>query len=336
MRKNFGVGIIGNGHVLASNIETNEDLCLHFTDVTPAWIEEKTGIKQRYIAGDNDSASEFAINAAKMALEHANVVATDLGLIIVCTFSGDYIFPPVSAKVHKELGAARAQTFDVQANCAGFVTGLTLATDRMFMDETIKYALVIGVELPSRYRNLKDANSAIYLSDGAGAAILGRVEPGSGILASDFHTDSSAYEAVRLCGGGSSFPAARRSAPASTDFMEMNGLATWKQAVTHLPVVTKLACAKGNVAVDSVDLFLFHQANLNLIHYVVRKMGQGLEKTYTNVERIGNTGAASLAIVLSEAVHSGRINPGDNVVLAGVGAGFSFGASVWRWYTRRI
>ena len=327
----YGVGIIGTGHFLPECIETNEELCQHLDGVSPKWIVEKTGITARRIASEADTASGFAHAASIHALASAGIKPEQLGLIIVCTFSGDYIFPPVSANLHRKLGAKKAQTFDLQACCAGFVSGLVVAADRMKMEPEIEYALVVGVELATRYRDKSDVDSAIYLSDGAGAAVLSRVGDEYGLLSSDFHTDSSTFESVRLCGGGSSFPMAARSKPAETDFMQMNGLATWKQAITFLPVVTRNACKKAGIPVADIDFFLFHQANLNLVNYVVQKMGSPLSKTYTNVGEIGNTGSASLAIVLSEAVQKKRIKHGDSVLLAAVGAGFSFGASVWRW-----
>ncbi len=334
MMNDYGIGIIGTGHKLPGRIESNEDLCKTLTHITPQWILEKTGIKRRYLAEDSDSASSLAVDAARQALEAAGVGPDQVGLIIACTFSGDYIFPPVSAKIQMELGAKNAQIFDLQANCAGFVTGLTVASDRMKVDPSVKYAIVVGVELHTRYINRRDENTSIYFSDGAGAAVLGHVGAHEGILSSTFFTDSSNYEAVRFRGGGSSYPIVGRELNAEIDYIEQNGLATWKQAITHLPITVRRACEKAQIAPSQVDLFLFHQANLNLIQYVVRKVGQSLDKTYTNVEEIGNTGAASVGIVLSEAVREGKLKPGNLLVLGAVGAGFNFAASVWKWSDR--
>lgn len=326
-----GITIAGVGHHLPAQAEDNATLCRNL-DVTPEWIVEKTGIERRYIAAKDDSASAYATLAARRALAMAGVEAGEVDLIIACTFSGDYIFPPLSAKVQMELKAGNAQIFDVQANCTGFVTGLTIASDRMKVDPTVRHALVIGVEFLSRYIDRSDVNTAIYLSDGAGAALLARAAPEQGIMASAFHTDSSNYEAVRMRGGGSSHPLQGRAYDAAIDTMEMNGIATWKQAITHLPKVIRKACEKSGVELAAVDFLLFHQANLRLIEYIVRKMGFSLDKTYTNVQAIGNTGSASLAIAMSEAVAKSCLKNGDLVVLAAVGAGFNFGASVWRWH----
>lgn len=325
-----GIAIVGVGHHLPEIVEDNETLCANLA-VAPDWILEKTGIKRRYLARPDDSAAGFAAKAAQNALEMAGVAAEEVDLIVVCTFSGDYIFPPVSAKVQMLINAPHAQIFDVQANCAGFITGLTAASDRMRVDQTVRNALVIGVELNSRYIDRADVNSAIYMSDGAGAAVLTRTEADKGIKASAFHTDSSNFEAVRMRGGGSSFGYKDRQWDPAIDYMEMNGIATWKQAITHLPTVIRKACSKSGVDPKEVDFLVFHQANLNMIEYVVRKMGYGMEKTFTNVQEIGNTGAASVGIALSEAVSKGLLKNGQLVVLAAVGAGFNFGASLWRW-----
>ena len=326
-----GITISGVGHHLPEQAEDNATLCLGL-DVTPEWILEKTGIEKRYVAAADDSASDYATKAGQRALEMAAVVPDQVDLIVVCTFSGDYLFPPVSAKVQQQLKAAHAQIFDVQVNCTGFVTGLTIASDRMKVDPSVRHALVIGVEFMTRYIDRTDVNTAIYLSDGAGAAVLSRVEPNLGIQASAFYTDSSNFEAVRMRGGGSSFQRHGKDFDPAIDYMEMNGIATWKQAITHLPKVIRKACEKSNVELASVDFLLFHQANLRMIEYIVKKMGFDMSKTYTNVQHVGNSGAASLAIVLSEAVSKGCLKNGDVLVLAAVGAGFNFGASVWRWH----
>jgi len=326
-----GITIAGVGHHLPEHTEDNETLCRGL-QVTPEWIVEKTGIQRRHIAAADENASDYAVKAAQHALEMAGIGADEVDLIIACTFSGDYIFPPLSARVQKELKATSAQIFDVQANCTGFVVGLTIASDRMKIDPSVRHALVIGVEFLSRYIDRTDVNTAIYLSDGAGAAVLSRTLPELGIKASAFHTDSSSYEAVRMRGGGSRFPLQGRSFDPAIDLMEMNGIATWKQAITHLPKVIRRACEKSEIELASLDFLLLHQANLRLIQYIVKKMGFDFSKTYTNVQEVGNTGSASLAIAMSEAVGKSLLKNDDLVVLAAVGAGFNFGASVWRWH----
>ncbi len=324
------VSIIGVGHHLPAQFEDNASLCRNL-DVTPEWIIEKTGIERRYVAAPDDTAWGYAVAAARQALEMAGIMPAQLGLIVVCTASGDYQFPPLSAKVAQQIGAPQANIFDLQANCAGFVSGLAVASDRLRVDPACGYALVIGVEIHTRYIDRTDVNTAIFLGDAAGAAVLGHSSSGSGIQSSAFCNDTSNYEAVRLRGGGSAFRNVGRVINPSVDFMEMNGIATWKQAITHLPAVIRRACVVAQVDVKKIDFIIFHQANLRLIEYLVRKLGLRQDQTYTNIQRLGNSGSASLAVAISEAVRGGLMKPGDKVLLAAVGAGFSFGASVWNW-----
>jgi 3-oxoacyl-[acyl-carrier-protein] synthase-3 len=328
---NYGIGILGASHYLPEKIQTNKDLCEIMTDVTPEWILTKTGIKRRFIATSDDSSSSMATVAAKDLLEKCKISPDKITLIVTATFSPDYMFPPVSAKIQLNLGAKNAQIIDVNTNCTGFVTALTVASDRMRIDDSYEYALVIGVELHTRFINPQDKETAIFFSDGAGVALLGRVKEGWGIINSKFLTDSSTYESVRFRGGGSSYPILNRIFNADIDYIEMNGLATWKQAITNLPKVIKELLRKTDLKIEDIDFCIFHQANLNLIQYIMAKLKIPLDKTYTNVEEIGNTGSASIGIALSEAIDKGKVKPGQRVLLAGVGAGFNFGASIWKF-----
>jgi 3-oxoacyl-[acyl-carrier-protein] synthase-3 len=327
----YGIGILGASHYLPEKIQTNEELCEVMTDVTPEWILTKTGIKRRYIATIDDSSSSMATIAAKKMLDKFNISPDKISLIVTATFSPDYMFPPVSAKIQLNLQAKNAQIIDVNTNCTGFVTALTIASDRMRIDDTYEYALVIGVELHTRFINPQDKETAIFFSDGAGVALLGKVKKGLGIINSNFHTDSSTYESVRFRGGGSSYPFLNRLFTPEIDYIEMNGLATWKQAITNLPKVIKDLLLKSDLKMEEIDFCIFHQANLNLIQYIMAKLKIPLDKTYTNVEEIGNTGSASIGIALSEAIELSKVKSGQKVLLAGVGAGFNFGASIWQF-----
>jgi 3-oxoacyl-[acyl-carrier-protein] synthase-3 len=327
----YGIGILGASHYLPEKIQTNEELCEVIMDVTPEWILTKTGIKRRYIATKDDSSSSMATVAAKKLLDKCNITSDKINLIVTATFSPDYMFPPVSAKIQLNLGAKNAQIIDVNTNCTGFVSALTVASDRMRIDDTYEYALVIGVELHTRFINPKDKETAIFFSDGAGVALLGKVKRGLGIINSKFLTDSSTYESVRFRGGGSSYPLLNRVFTPEIDYIEMNGLATWKQAITNLPKVVKELLVKSDLKIDEIDFCIFHQANLNLIQYIMAKLKIPLDKTYTNVEEIGNTGSASIGIALSEAIDLGKVKSGQKVLLAGVGAGFNFGANIWQF-----
>ena len=328
------VGILGTGRTLGSRLHTNEELCRDsLPDVTPAWILEKTGINQRFIVAEGETASTLALDAAKAAMDDAGVRADEIGMVVVCTFSGDYLFPAASARLHRDLGLKGGQFYDLQANCTGFISGITAVSDRMLRDPSVGHALVVGVEVLSPFVDYSDVETAIFFSDGAGAVVLGPVGEGRGVQASSFHADTSNLESVRLRGGGSSYPYSSRAMLTDTgpDAMEMNGLATWKQAVTHLPGTIRQACETAGWAPDTVDLFVFHQANFQLIAYVMAKMRIPMSRTFTNVREVGNAGAASIPIALADAASAGLLSTGSRVVLAGVGAGFTFGATCWVW-----
>ncbi len=329
------IGILGTGRAIGSRIHSNEELCATtLPETTPEWIVEKTGIRRRYVVDINETASSLALASATNALEQAQITPDQIGMIVVGTFSGDYVFPPVSARLHRDLRVKGGQFYDLQANCAGFVSALTAVSDRMHRDPGVGHALVVGAEVLSPYVDYSDVETAIFFSDGAGAAVLGPVSEGRGVRTSAFFADTSNFDSVRLRGGGSAFPYASREdhgGGRNPGLMDMNGLATWKQAVTHLPGTIRQACAAAGWELNDVDLIVFHQANLQIITYVMQKLRIPMQRTYTNVQDIGNAGAASIPIALADAVAAGRVSPGDRVVLAGVGAGFSFGATCLIW-----
>lgn len=330
-QKDYGVGIIGLGKYVPTKLLSNAEV-ESWTHQPAGSIEQKTGVKNRYLVSDDETASGISTAAAKEALEHAKIQAEDLNLILGCTFSPDYLSPAMACKVHNLLGAKHAAAYDLHANCTAFQVGLSSASDKMFFDPTVKYSLVLGTAIQSRFINWKDPNSAIYFGDGAGAAILGQVPKGYGVLASANYTNSSVYEAVRIRGGGSSFPLRPENIDQGLQYYEINGMEVWKQVVQHQPNVIKKALEKINMKLEEVDFFIFHQANLRLIEYLMGKLKLPMTKTYTNVAEIGNTGEASMVIALNDAVKLGQIKKDMTVVVSGVGAGFTFGATVMRWF----
>lgn len=327
----YGIGILATDHFLPANIQTNEELSKLLHDTTPEWIIEKTGIKKRHFVSENESASGMSVIVGKNVLAKTGIPVEEIGLIIVASFSQDYLFPPMSAKIHKDLGASKdCQILDINTNCTGLVTASTLAAERMQSNKNIKYALVVGVEILSRFTNSTDRDTAIFFSDGASAVLLGRVKKGYGLITSKFTTDSSTYESVRMRGGGSTHAKFNRPYSVDIDYMEQNGLATWKQAVTNLPGVITSVVKQAGLSISDIDFFVFHQANNNLINYILKKLKIPEDRTYNNVEEIGNTGAASIGIALSEAYQLGLIKSDSYLLLAGVGAGFNFGANLWK------
>jgi len=327
----YGVGIAGVGKYLPDEIITNSQVEL-WTNLYPGFIQEKTGINNRRRAGPNEAASEMAVRAARDAISMAGISPDELGLIITCSFTGDYVYPAVSCKIQELLGAKNAGAFDIMANCTGFQVGLSIASDRMMIDPAINYVLVIGVALQSRYINWSDPNSAIYFGDGAGAAVLKRVPAEYGFIAHEITSNGKAFEAVRMRGGGSSFPLNNTNINQGLQFYELNGIEVWKQVIQFQPKVIAKSLEKIDKSTSDVDFFILHQANLRLIEYLMAKMRQPMKKTILNMMEYGNTADASIAIALCDAVCEGRLIRDDLVVISGVGAGFIFGSSVLKWY----
>lgn len=310
----YGIGVIETAHYLPSRINTNKEVCSHISGLTEDWIIQKTGIKRRYHVTKGEGALFMAGIVAEDLIQ--DIPGPEIGLIIVCSYSQDYMFPPMSVAIHYLIGAPKeCQIMDINVNCVGLVTGTTIAKERMMSDKSIKYAMVIGVEVLSKYVNLTDKFTAPFFSDGASGVLLGRVEEGSGLLNSKFCTDSSVYEDVKLERGG---------------FIYQNGKTTWTQAITNLPYILKELVHSSHLVMKDIDFFVFHQSNKVLIDYIMDKHRIPHEKTFSNVQEIGNTGAASIGIALDEAMKGELIHKGDLVILAGIGAGFNFGANLWR------
>lgn len=331
MEYNYGVGIVGVGKYIPEKKLDNFDIA-SLTGIRAEEIIEKLGIETRYIVDDKEKASDMATKAGKDALLAANITSKDLGLILGCNYSGDYKFPAMACKVQSNLEAWNAGAYDILANCTSFQVGIANASEKMYFDSSIKNSLVIGTALQSRYIDWHDANTAMYCGDGAGAAILGRVPQGYGILSNEIMSNGRVYEAARLRGGGSSHIITSGNVNDGLGYFEMNGLEVWKQVIQWQPKVIKRALSKVGLDIKDVNFFIFHQANLNLINYLMGKMKVGIEKTYVTVDKYGNTADASLPITLCEAVENGLLKRDDIVVLSGVGAGFIFGATVMRWY----
>ena len=311
---NYGIGILATASYLPSKIQTNAEVCANVDGLTEDWIIKKTGIKRRHISPLG--ATDIMAGVVANRLSTANDIEKEIGLIIVSSFSQHDMFPALSAKIHKSIRAVQdCQILDINVNCVGLVTGTTIAVERMKADPRIKYALVIGVEALSPFVDKHDKFTAPFFSDGASGVLLGRVSEGYGLLKSRFATDSSVYDEVKLERGG---------------YIYQNGKATWTQAITGIPYVLKGLSHDAKVPLKDIDFFIFHQANQVLIDYIMDKMRIPREKTYCNVCEIGNTGAASIGIALDEAMKKGLIKNDSLLALVGVGAGFNFGANLWR------
>ncbi|MFH1691488.1 MAG: beta-ketoacyl-ACP synthase III [Candidatus Omnitrophota bacterium] len=322
------VGIIGVGSYVPKKILTNKDL-EKMVETSDEWITTRTGIKERHIAGQDESTSVLAFKAAQIAIKNAKIKAEDLDLIIVATITPDMPFPATACLLQDLLGAKKAACFDVGAACAGFVYGIIVA-EQFIKSGAYKHVLVVGAEKLSAVTDWEDRNTCVLFGDGAGAAVLSFVEEG-GILSNYLGSDGSLSELLMLPGGGSKHPATKETLDNRLHFIKMRGNEVFKLAVKIMSDAACRALKKCKLSVEDIDCFIPHQANLRILDAVARKMGLPLEKIFFNVAQYGNMSSASTAVALSEAFSSGRIKSGDIVVLDAFGAGLVWGSCVIEW-----
>lgn len=328
----INVGIIGTGKYIPSK-RINNSFVAKKTKTSEKWILEKTGIKHRYFAKINESCSSMSYMAARRAIKEAKINKNEIDYIICCTFTSDYKFPSLASKVSQLLGIKKAGCFDIMANCTGFQVGLALAAEKMCFDKKLKNILVIGATLQSKFLNWQSPESSMYFGDGAGASILSRVPKNYGFVGSDLVGNSLAHEDVRLVGGGSKLTLNESNKKNKQNFFyEMNGIETWKQVVTYQPLVIEKTLKKNNLNINKIKMFIFHQANLNLINYLIKKLKISNKLVHNTLHKYGNTADASLAITLADAKRKKKLKRGDYILISGVGAGFVFGCTIFKWY----
>jgi 3-oxoacyl-[acyl-carrier-protein] synthase-3 len=321
--------ITGWGMYAPSRVMTNEDLA-KLVDTSDEWIVSRTGIRERRIAEDDENTTTLSVHAARDALAVAGVDPMSLDLVIVATCSPDYPLPATSVTVATALGATHAAGFDLQAACSGFLYGL--ATGSSFIRSGMyRHVLVIGVEVLSRFLNWNDRNTCVLFGDGAGAVLLEASEAPGGLLGFDLYSDGTGYEGIIVPAGGSACPASPTTIAEGKHFIQMAGREVYKYATRQLAESASAALRNAGVTVGEVDQFVFHQANLRIIENVQRQLGIPAEKTYINIEKYGNTSAASVPMALAEAVAAGRIKPGDKILMVAFGAGYTAGAALVEW-----
>jgi 3-oxoacyl-[acyl-carrier-protein] synthase-3 len=323
------IGIVGIGSDAPEGLLTNFDL-EKMVDTSDEWIVERTGIRTRHIADAATTTSMLATNASRRALEDAGVDGADVDLIVVGTATPDMLFPSTACLVQAEIGAKRAAGFDLAAACSGFLYGLNVASG-MIRNGTHDTALVIGAETLSKIVDFEDRSTCILFGDGAGAAVVRRVEKGQGILSSRIRSDGSLGEMLKLPGGGSLHPTSHDTVDARMHFIKMNGNNVFKSAVKSMAQVVQDALDDAGKTADDIDLFVPHQANIRIIEATAKKLGIPMDKVFVNVESYGNTSAASIPIALDEAKKSGQLKRGDLIAAVAFGAGFTWGAAVLRY-----
>jgi 3-oxoacyl-[acyl-carrier-protein] synthase-3 len=321
--------IIGTGAYAPKRILTNADL-EKMVDTSDEWIQQRSGIRERHVVDESEATSDLAVNAARQALERANVLPEDIDFIVVGTTTPDMFFPTIGNIVQNRLGFRRVGSFDLLAACAGSVYSLSVGSKYI---ETGKYkrVLCIGAEALSRITDFTDRGTCILLADAAGAAVLEASEDGSGIIDTDLYSDGQYWDLLYMPGGGARHPATHESVDARMHYAKMKGSDVFKVAVRMFVDCAETMLARHGLKPDDIDLFIPHQANLRIIEAAAKRVGLPMEKVFVNVDRYGNTGAASVYVALEEALVAGRIKKGDTILMAAFGGGFAWGAALVKW-----
>ena len=322
-------GILGTGFYVPEKIMTNADL-EKIVETSDEWIVERTGIKERRIAEDNQPMSDLALRAAKAALADAGVAAEDLDLIIVATLTSDRIIPSTACMIQNLLGAKHAAAFDLSAACSGFAYAASVAAQ--FIEAgAYKKALVIGAETLSKYINWEDRNTCVLFGDGAGAAVLGQVEEGYGILSFDLGSDGSGGDAIQIPSSGSLMPVSKESIDQKLNLIHMNGRDVFKFAVKAMGKTVKNSLAKIDMPQEKIDWLVPHQANIRIIESAAKRLSMPMDKVIVNIHKYGNMSAACIPIALAEAAAAKRFKKGDIIALSGFGAGLTWASCIIRW-----
>jgi len=321
--------ITGVGSYVPAKILTNHDL-EKMVETSDEWITTRTGIKERRIAADDEFTSDMAARAAERAMKMAGITGADIDLVIVATITPDMPFPATACLVQKKIGATRAAAFDLEAACSGFIYGLEVG-QQFIMSRTYKTVLVIGAEKISSIVDWKDRNTCVLFGDGAGAAVLQNRENSHGLLTAVMGADGDKAELLYMPGGGSRCPATKESVDGRLHYLRMDGKQAFKNAVQAMESAANEVLKRCELDVTKIKCIIPHQANLRIVDAVAERLKAKPEQLFLNLEKYGNTSAASVAIALDEAVSSGKVTRGDLILLVVFGAGLTWGAAVIEW-----
>lgn len=316
--------IIATGSFLPPKIVTNDDLS-KIVDTSDEWIRTRTGIEERRVSSDQMATSDLAYEAAKKAIESSKTDPMSLDLIIVATCSPDTLFPSCSCIIQDRLGAKNAAAIDLSAACSGFNFALAAASS-FIESKTYKKILVVGADTLTKYLDWTDRNTCVLFGDGAGAVIVEASDDGAGVIGSYLKARGEGGKFLVMPGGGSRDPENKNGR-----FIKMEGKEVFKFAVKALEESVEQVLVKAGLSLNDIDLLIPHQANIRIIDHVVKKFNLPKDKVYVNLQKYGNTSAASVPIALDEAVAQKRIKKGDVVVLSGFGAGLTYGANIIKW-----
>jgi 3-oxoacyl-[acyl-carrier-protein] synthase-3 len=326
--------IIGTGSYMPEKILTNDDLS-KIVDTNDEWITSRTGIKERRIAAADQATSDMAAEAARRAMADAGVTAEDIQLIIVATVTPDMFFPSTACFVQKKIGATNAVCFDISAACSGFLYALQVA--RHFINTGNRTtALVIGAEKLSSLINWKDRNTCVLFGDGAGAVVIRRDDEGGlnapgRVLSTVMGSDGNLADLLKVPGGGSACPITAENAESRPNTIHMEGRETFKHAVTRMLEAAQQALEMAGLTAADVSLVIPHQANARIISAIADRLNLPLDRVFMNLDKYGNTSAATIPVALDEANKAGRLKKGDVILLVAFGGGFTWASSVVRW-----
>jgi 3-oxoacyl-[acyl-carrier-protein] synthase III len=329
---NGAISITGIGAYAPEHVITNDDLS-KLMDTSDEWIVERTGIRERRIAADDQALSDLALPAAREALEQAGSAGGEVDLIIVATVTPDMAFPSASAILADELGAEEAAAYDLSAGCTGFMYALAQGYG-MVAAGLSRRALVVGGDVLSRILDWHDRGTAVLFGDGAGAVVLERVSEG-GFLGFELGADGSGGPQLYLPAGGSRTPASAETVAERRHFVQMNGREVFKFATRVLVASAEKVLAECGKTIDEVDVYIPHQANVRIIDHAAEKLGIPKEKIVVNVERYGNTSSGSIPLALADAQAEGRLREGALVLMTGMGAGLTWGSGLIEWTNGR-
>ncbi|MGO0122170.1 beta-ketoacyl-ACP synthase III [Desulfothermobacter acidiphilus] len=324
------VGIIGLGVYVPEKVLTNFDL-ERMVDTSDEWIRERSGIRERRLAAPEESTSDLATKAAQAALIDAKLSPEEVDLIIVATATPDMLFPATACLVQANLGASKAAAFDLEAGCSGFIYALAVGA-QFVATGSYRHVLVIGAETLSRVTNWEDRSTCVLLGDGAGAAVLSSVEPPRGILSFYLRADGSGKDLLKMPAGGSRLPASQATVEKKLHYLYMNGREIFKFAVRAMEEAALEVLRRAELPSTAIDYLIPHQANARIIDALAKRLGLPPERVALNIDRYGNTSAASIPLALYETREAGRIKPGESCILmVAFGAGLTWGALLMRY-----
>ncbi len=323
------VSIIGTGSYVPKKVLTNEDLS-RIVDTSDEWITTRTGIKERRVAAKDEQTSDMAAKAALKAIEQAKISPAEIDLILVATATPDMLFPATACFVQKKIGATKAACLDISAACAGFLFGLEIA-QQFITSHTHDTVLVIGAEKLTSITDWTDRNTCVLFGDGAGAAVLRHRGSTHGVISTHIGSDGQYTDILFMPGGGSRCPITRENVDLNLHTIHMIGKEVYKQAVSAMLKAAKKALDQAGLAIEDIACIIPHQANVRIIEAIADRLGISREKMFVNLDRYGNTSAAAVAIALDEANRSGRIKPGDYILMVVFGGGLTWASTVIEW-----